>query len=159
MGLNIVGARIDLGANKHSLDSFQVLEENGGIIQDQVRLTEIQSRLFKGLHHVQTEPVSVSRHIPRRIKHFDVPTTVTFQQDDHNARTILRVNTRDRTGILSGIGQAFMAEHILLQNARIATIGAQVEDTFDITDMNNQPLTDQVRLDALRERIMQTLDN
>jgi len=159
MGLNVVGARIDLGVNKHSLDSFQVLEENGDIIQNQDRLAEIQSRLFNGLHHVKTEPVSVNRHIPRRIKHFDIPTTVTFAQDEHNARTILRVNTRDRTGILSGIGKAFMAEHILLQNARIATIGAQAEDTFDITDMDNQQLASQTQLDALRDRIMEVLDN
>ena len=159
MGLNVVGARINLTADKHSLDSFQVLEANGEIIEDQNRLNEIQSQLYNGLHHVKTEPVSVNRLIPRRIKHFDIPTTVKFKQDKYNARTTMRVNTRDRTGILSGIGQAFMAERILLQNARIATIGAQAEDIFDITDMDNQPLTSQVKLDALRERIMEALEN
>jgi len=159
MGLNVVGARINLTADNHSLDRFQVLEENGDIIHDPDRLNEIQRHLYNGLHHVSTEPISVNRHIPRRIKHFDIPTTVKFTQDEHNARTIMRVNTRDRTGILSGIGKAFMAEYILLQNARIATIGAQVEDIFDITDLDNQPLTREPQLDALRERILETLDD
>ncbi len=158
-GLNVVGARIVLTSRKHSLDSFQVLEENGGIIQGQDRMDAIQKHLYDGLHKVDNEPVNIARHIPRRIKHFDIPTTVTFTQDEHNERTIMTVNTRDRTGILSGIGQAFMAEHILLQNARIATIGAQAEDSFDITDMKNQPLTDQHQLDALRDTIMDKLDN
>ncbi|MBA1331570.1 hypothetical protein QQ73_10635, partial [Candidatus Endoriftia persephone str. Guaymas] len=66
-----------------------------------------------------------------------------FSQDLTHHRTTMRLVTLDRPGLLSEVGQAFLACGISLQHAKISTIGAQVEDIFFITDRDKQPLQEE----------------
>ena len=83
---------------------------------------------------------------------------VSFEQDETRMVTWLMLKTSDRPGLLSLVGQAFAANKLRLHNARIATAGAEAQDAFAITDLEDQPITDPERLSAISESLCGILD-
>jgi len=92
------------------------------------------------------------------LRHFPTPTQVFFSEDQANGRTVLELITADRPGLLSRVGQAFVECGIQLQNAKIATIGARVEDVFFITDRGKHPLGDEQKYVTVRESLIRHLE-
>lgn len=158
MRLNIVDARIMPSNDGYTLDTYIVLEENGAPIDDPRRIRDIQTRLERLIRDPEAATLTVQRHMQRQLKHFTIPPQVAFEDDSNNGRTIMEVVTSDRPGILSKIGQALMLCGVRLQNAKIATLGARVEDVFFITDKDNEPLTDPAQMECLRSRIIEMLE-
>jgi [protein-PII] uridylyltransferase len=70
----------------------------------------------------------------------------------------MEVAATDRPGLLSRIAKAITDSDIRLQNAKISTIGAQAEDVFFITDLQDQPIQDAAKRKEIRKRITQYLD-
>jgi len=158
MRLNIVDARIMPSTDGYTLDTYIVLEENGAPISDARRIEDIQENLTRLIQDPNAASLTVQRRVQRALKHFSILPQVTFRDDSNNGRTIMEVVASDRPGILSSIGQALMACGVRLQNAKIATLGARVEDIFFITDEDNQPVTDPEQLECLRTRISKMLE-
>ncbi|MFZ5722567.1 MAG: [protein-PII] uridylyltransferase [Pseudomonadota bacterium] len=153
MHLNILDAKIITSPQGFSLDTYIVLDENGEHIGDNgPRMLDIRRRLTEALRDPTAFPALVQRKMPRQYRHFKVPTEVAIS-NDRNGRTVIEVITLDRPGLLARIGRIFMEFRLLLQNARIATLGERVEDVFFVTGSDGQPLTDI----ELRERLQQTL--
>ncbi|MEJ1411402.1 MAG: [protein-PII] uridylyltransferase, partial [Candidatus Sedimenticola sp. (ex Thyasira tokunagai)] len=100
----------------------------------------------------------VNRRIPRQLKHFSIPTRIDFALDANNLRTIMKLETDDRPGLLSQVGYAFVDCKIRLINAKIATIGAKVEDTFFITDRENRPISEPSQLQCIEKSIHERID-
>jgi [protein-PII] uridylyltransferase len=157
IGLNVVDARIIGTDDRYTLDTYQVLEQNLNTLHDSRRLDEIRDALQQELTREDTDDIVVRRRLPRQYKHFDINTEISFSQDDHNHRTILEVTTADRPGLLSLIGQAFKQCGIRLHKAKIATIGARIEDIFYITNKDRQPL-DKEQFMKLEECLLEQLD-
>ena len=65
----------------------------------------------------------------------------------------------DRPGLLCQVGQAFMKCGVQVHNAKIATIGARVEDVFFVTDRDNRPLNNSAKYAALRKALIEQLDS
>jgi [protein-PII] uridylyltransferase len=84
---------------------------------------------------------------------------VEYEQDEQNHRTIMRLRTTDRPGILSQVGQVFMEHNIRLHNARIATFGERAEDAFFISTPDKQPITDARELESLKKDIIDSLSS
>jgi [protein-PII] uridylyltransferase len=101
----------------------------------------------------------ISRRAPRQLKHFPIPTEVTFSTDRQNRFTIAELVTADQPGLLARVGQALVKCGVRVQNAKIATIGARVEDIFFITDGDNTPLSDEAQCIRLRDAIIDSLEN
>jgi [protein-PII] uridylyltransferase len=93
------------------------------------------------------------------LRNFPLPTQVNFSQDKSNSRTIMEVRSIDRVGFLAKIGLAMDNHGVRLQGAKIATYGERVEDTFFITDRNNHMVTDQTKLESLRNNITELLEH
>jgi [protein-PII] uridylyltransferase len=110
-----------------------------------------------GMSQTEVDCFRVQRRIPRQHKSFDTPTRIFFSQDLTHHRTTMRLVTLDRPGLLSEVGQTFLACGISLQHAKISTIGAQVEDIFFITDRDKQPLQEEQQLECLRRSITERL--
>jgi len=158
LGLNIVDARIDTSHTEYTLNSYLVLEEDGGAVSDPGRIEEIRETLRQALCSPDETNLNVSRRIPRQLKHFSIPTRIDFVQDYGNQRTIMRLLADDRPGLLSQVGQAFTDCGIRLINAKISTIGAEAQDTFFITDRQNRPLTEQQQFECIETLIKRHLD-
>lgn len=157
LGLNIVSARIETATTGLTLNSFLVLEQDGGPVEETGRREEICDLLRASLINPESANLVVSRRIPRRLKHFSTPTRIDFVQDYGNQRTIMKLITDDRPGLLSEVGHAFAKCKIKLINAKIATIGAEAEDTFFITDRNNKPLGSREQFESLEKEIQERL--
>jgi [protein-PII] uridylyltransferase len=158
LGLTILDARLNTTADGYVLDSYVVTEGDGTPITQSLRFEEIAAALRKVLADPNASVIDVNRRMPQRLKHFSTPTLVYFNQDEARQRTILEVVTGDRPGLLSMIGQVFHSHGILLDAAKIGTIGERAEDVFIITDHKHAPITDEAVLNALRESLMTALD-
>ncbi|MDR5859037.1 [protein-PII] uridylyltransferase [Halomonas eurihalina] len=158
LGLSIHDARIATSSNNWTLNTFIVLDDHGHAIRDPARLEEIRHHLVEELDDPDDYPQIVTRHTPRQLKHFRVPTQVFIRQDPANERTLLELIAPDRPGLLARVGRIFMEQDIALSAAKIATLGERVEDVFFITDKAGAPLIDAERQRRLRERLIEVLD-
>ncbi|MCW8905724.1 MAG: [protein-PII] uridylyltransferase, partial [Sedimenticola sp.] len=158
LGLNIVSARIETLDNGLALNSFLVLEKDGSPVEEIGRREEICDLLREALTNPEPSNWEVSRRIPRQLKHFSTPTRIDFVQDHGNQRTIMKLVTDDRPGLLSQVGFAFASCNIKLISAKIATIGAEAEDTFFITGTDDRPLSHREQFEALEQAIQERVN-
>jgi [protein-PII] uridylyltransferase len=70
----------------------------------------------------------------------------------------MEVIASDRPGFLSRVSIALAGCDVRLHGAKIATYGSRVEDIFFITDRKDQPITDPIKLEELKNFIIETLD-
>jgi [protein-PII] uridylyltransferase len=158
LALNIMDARIITTDDDKALNLYLVLEEDGGTLSDPNRQHEIVTAMEQGICYPDGAEPRVSRRIPRQHKYFDTETQIRFYPDPANDRTLLRLVTMDRPGLLADVGQAFTACCIRLHNAKIATVGAAVEDIFFITNRDDQPITDPEQIECLYHNLLQRID-
>ncbi len=156
--LNIVDARIETADDSTTRNGYSVLEESGEIVTSEERIDEIIQRLEDGLRNPDKVNLDLQRRIPRQLKHFSVPTEITFSPDASNQRTRMKLVTWDRPGLLAQVGQAFADCKISLHNAKISTFGAEVTDTFFLTDFDGNPLEDASLRERLRHEITRRLE-
>jgi [protein-PII] uridylyltransferase len=157
MGLNVVDARLITSANGFSLETYVVLEDNGAVITDAVRIREIERGLWRVLQQVEDSPAAVTRRAPRQVRMFWTPTQVNFGVDTRNERTILELIAADRPGLLSEVGKVFRAERIAINGAKIMTVGERAEDVFYITREDGGLLKEE-SCQRVQEALMQALD-
>jgi [protein-PII] uridylyltransferase len=144
MGLNVVDARLITSANGFSLETYEVLEDNGAVIADAERVQEIERGLWRALKQVEDAPPAVTRRAPRQVRMFYTPTQVNFSVDNRNERTILELIAADRPGLLSEVGKVFRAERVAINGAKIMTVGERAEDVFYITGADGGLLPEDV---------------
>lgn len=159
LNLTIADAKIITSTSGYSLDTFIIMEENGTPIgDDPARMQQIVKKLRKTLSDPDKYPEIVHKRMPRALKHFRIPTEVVISNDLEHGRTVLELVARDRPGLLAEIGCVFLDNHVLLQNARIATLGERVEDVFYITDANGEMIKDPDLCETLKQSIKDLLD-
>ncbi len=157
--LNIQDAKIYHADTGYTLDTFYVLNDNFEPIgNDAQRYQQIHDALQRELALAGEYSDIVKRRTPRELKQFSIPTQTSISNDIVGGYTVLEVISPDRPGFLATIAQVFMEEGIIVQNARISTLGERVEDVFFITDLNGQPLSDAQACEALQDKIRQRLD-
>jgi [protein-PII] uridylyltransferase len=158
MRMSIMDARIMTTSDGMVLNTFYVLELEGNPVGDEQRLEEIRSALERELSTGRSRDIQVPRRLPRRHRYFPTATDISFSTDQRNQRTIMRLVTLDRPGLLAEVGAAFDLCGIRLHNAKIATVGAEVEDVFFITTEDLLPVTQSETLICIREEIRRRLD-
>jgi [protein-PII] uridylyltransferase len=156
-GLDILDARIITTQAGYTLDTFLVLDEAGDPITDEYRIQEISQAMIRMLCDPQQPPIEVARRVARHIKYFDVETRITFENESNSRNTLLELITVDHPGLLSKVGRAFIESDVLVENARITTLGAQAEDLFNITDLDHRPIVDPARQECIRQSILRHL--
>jgi [protein-PII] uridylyltransferase len=157
--LNITDARILETRDSYAINTYIVYDELGNPIMDPMELDIIKKRVHAAISQKDAPAASVDTRIPRALQQFKVTTFVEYEQDEQNHRTILRLRTTDRPGILSRVGQVFMEHNIRLHNARIATFGERAEDSFFISTPGKQPITDEQELESLKKDIIDSLSS
>jgi [protein-PII] uridylyltransferase len=157
MGLNVVDARLITSANGFSLESYEVLEDNGAVIADPARIREIERGLWRVLQQGEDSPPAVTRRAPRQVRMFWTPTQVNFSVDARNDRTILELIAADRPGLLSEVGRVFRAERVAINGAKIMTVGERAEDVFYITREDGGLLKEEV-CRRVHDSLTQALD-
>ncbi len=158
LDMNIADARIVTSQDGYTLDTFIILDQQGEAISDRDYLREITKTIKHYLGIESDKPPTINKRAAVQLKHFPIPNEVSFTHDKRNKRTIMKVITSDRPGVLARIGAALWQCQINLQNAKIATFGERVEDLFFITDNNGQPLWDEDDCRRLRQAVIEQLE-
>lgn len=158
LNLNIHDARVITSTSQFTLDTYIVLDADGGRIGDNpARIKQIREGLVEALRNPDEYPAIIQRRVPRQLKHFAFAPLVSIHNDAQRPVTVLEITAPDRPGLLARIGKIFLDFDLSLQNAKIATLGERVEDVFFITDAHNQPLADPELCARLQEAIVQQL--
>ena len=159
LDLSVHDARIYNANDGMSLDTFFVLDSNGKPIdEDGKRLKHIKQHLTEVLSGEPTSPQIVQRRTPRRVRSLSMPTETAMFVDNIKNVSVLEVASPDRPGLLARIGKIFVQFGVVLQAAKIQTLGERVEDVFFITDEHHQPIDDPKRCQAIQQAICRELD-
>lgn len=159
LNLNIQDARIYDTEGEHCLQTFMVLEEDGQRIgDDPARLQQIRDTLQRYVDTPELRQESSSLQTPRKLRHFTRNTQTSLSNDDNSPYSTLEVLCPDRPGLLARVANIFVEKDITLHNAKITTLGENVEDVFFITDHQNRPLQDPALIEELQQAIRSTLD-
>ncbi len=156
--LNILEARIQTTDQDLIFNSYFVLEDDGSHIEPGPRTEEIRQLLRSRLSDEDDMPEPRITRIPRQLRQFTTQTRISSSQDRDNCRTLLRIRATDRPGLLSRIGKVFAEHKIRIHNARISTLGALAEDSFCITDHNDEPIIDSLQLTLLKNELCDRLN-
>jgi [protein-PII] uridylyltransferase len=156
LGLNVLSARVQTTDAGVSLSTYLVLEDDGSEIDGDERGENIRLYIEENLNGSE-RPLGRPR-MPRHLKSFQTASQVAFQQDESRVLTLIELQTSDRPGLLSLIGQAFSENRLRLHSARIATAGAEARDVFAVTDRDNHPIVDSAHLDAIARSLKDRLD-
>jgi len=160
LNLNIHDARVITSTSQFTLDTYVVLDADGGSIGDNpARIKEIREGLVSALSHPDDYPTIIQRRVPRQLKHFAFAPQVIISNDAGRPVTVLELTSPDRPGLLARIGKIFLDFDLSLQNAKIATLGERVEDVFFVTDARNQPLSDPDLCARLQDAIIEQLSD
>lgn len=155
MDLDVLDARVITASRDFALDSYVLLDRHGTLLTDLERQAELVARL-KQAFASPTPPTVSQRRMPRQLKHFDVPTKVSFSFNPQSNQHMMILETLDQPALLARVGQVFLAHDIEVHFARITTLGERAEDMFFITDHEDKPLSD-ARLEQLKDALIDTL--
>lgn len=138
--------------NHFDLDTYVILDEQNRALVNESRINELKQALCKNLNLKNQLPSIIQRRISRIHAHFNFIPQINFHEDTKQRYTQLFFIASDRPGLLASISRIFLYLNIHVHHAKIATAGERVEDTFYISNQQNQPLTNQEQ-----EQLMQCL--
>ena len=134
--LNILDAKINSAKNGELLNTF-IVNESTHPRSDIINAIETQ---LQNLNEVEAYcPV----HTPRKMKLFETEPMIRFESNLQQDHTILEVHTHDRPGLVSALAQTFLQCNVQLINAKLTTLGDQVEDVFFICTAEQQHLQEE----------------
>lgn len=153
LDLSVHDARIYSDDDGSTLDTFYVLQSDGSSLDPhpdtfrEIRQT-IQHNLLK------SSAKTVTRHMPRTVRAFTIPTQIQFSTDELSGLTTLEISTADRPGLLARIGSVLSHHGVTVQGAKIQTLGERVEDIFFLSDDTGCSLEDQSLLTQLEGELL-----
>jgi len=158
LDLSIHDARIYHGKDGMSLDTYFILDSSGKAIEDPERLRYIGDFLGRSLGPDTSATGIVPRLTPRRVRSFHVDTETRMSTDKSRGVTVLELVSLDRPGLLARIGEVFVEHNVVLQAAKIQTLGERVQDVFFITDLQQRPIEDEELQARIQQAIRENLD-
>ena len=160
LSLNIQDASLYSSSSGYTLDTFYVLDDNFEPLGDEspTRFQKIENAIKEELSLVGEYSEIIQRRTPRQLKQFAIPTRTSISNDFVSGVTVLEVISPDRPGLLATIAHIFMDFNIVMQNAKISTLGERIEDVFFITDADGSPLSDAALCEKLQKEICRQLD-
>ena len=138
--LSVHDAKILSSRDDFSLSTFTVLEQDGEHIDPGKikRLKEAIEMALLAPEKVNSQPTRLAR-VKRQFK-FEPEITFLTTKRQH---TQIEVIAFDAPGILANIGEVFRYSGLMLDTAKITTIGERAEDLFIVSTADGNELTEQ----------------
>jgi len=136
VGANIKDARTFTTKDGWVTAAFWIQDYEGSPYEAR-RLPRLRGMIEKTLKGevIATEAIKSRDKIKKRERAFQVPTSITFDNEGSEIYTIIEVDTRDRPGLLFDLTKSLASSNIYIASAVVATYGEQVVDSFYVKDM------------------------
>lgn len=161
-GVNIVSTKAISRTDHITIDTFYIMEPEGGIISNtkahEIFKTHIEDALMHGKRltgEVERLEAKVKRETKklRGILSTPLPPKVEVYHELSLDRTIIEVQAEDRLGLLYGLSRHIYSRGFDITFARIATERGIAMDTFYIERINSRETTSSRNLMELREKL------
>jgi [protein-PII] uridylyltransferase len=154
--LNILRAQVYTSKNGVMIDTFQITGPDGTLCAyndawEAVR-TELRAALMSGSRPPEPGAYGGKRPVPGKIT-----PAVEFDNETSDAFTIIDIIARDMIGFLYRITRILYDLNLDIGSAKIVTEGARVKDSFYVTDLLHKKITDQDRLNKIRDALLQAM--
>ena len=147
-GFSILDARVHTTKNGYALDTFQVVSSTD--MEDHYReLTNmLENGLSKAIALAGPLPPPSRGRVSRRVKSFPIAPRVTLRPDEKAQLWLLNISASDRMGLLYSVARVLAKHQIVVQLAKVATLGERVEDTFLIHGAQLQQNRAQIEIET-----------
>ena len=152
MACNIVEAKIYTTQHGYALNNFIVLDQSGKSVSYSGLLKFIETELTEKIT-ASTIESPVQGRISRQVKHTPFTTQISINADTQCNYHILEIVAADRPGLLAKIAFIFLQLGIDLHNAKINTLGNRAEDSFLVSDKQQQALS-ATQINALHDALL-----
>ncbi|WP_457568719.1 [protein-PII] uridylyltransferase [Desulfurobacterium sp.] len=163
LNLNIKGAYINRAVTVDDVD-FMVYTVRVSTVSEELPEEDLIVRVKDFIKKVYREELVVEELLKNPFKkkgfrsNLPKPTTkVKFDNRTSEKYTIVEVSTWDRLGLLYAITRELVKAGTKLRRAIISTEGNKVIDSFYITDMKHNKITDKEKLKEIEERVLTVL--
>jgi len=127
---SVVDARIHTTHRAYALDTFEVVTSAGMEEHYQALTNMIEADLAQAIAQAGPLPAPSKGRVSRRVKSFPIAPRVTLRPDEKAQNWLLNISASDRLGLLYSIARVLAHHHIVVQLAKVTTLGERVEDTF-----------------------------
>ena len=154
--MNIVDARVHSIKSGLVLHLFVVLPITS--VDDEHNLMVQHTQAIRK-HLLQPSPAARTElaSLPRVLKQFPTQTLVTFSDPPGGLYTIMEITAQDRPGLLHQVANSLLNCKVLLNAAKVSTVGEKAEDVFYITDRDGLPISDPARRNEISDTIAANL--
>jgi [protein-PII] uridylyltransferase len=162
-GINILGSQSFTRDDGIALDTFFVTDAAGGTVvtrEEKERFEEIVLKAF-GLEPLNFAALIAKQKMARPIYQSHegerIPTRIHIDNESSETRTVVEVETEDRIGLLYTISQVFSELGVDIAVAKILTEKGAAIDTFYVTDVTHEKITEPEQLSALEQQLRRAI--
>lgn len=160
-GVNIVSTKAISRKDHITIDTFYVMEPDGGVISNKKAESIFRNHIEEALMHGKRLTAEVdnleaairAKKKPTGMLAAPIPPNVQVYHELSLKRTIIEVQASDRIGLLYRIARLIYAKRFDITFARIATERGVAMDTFYIENINTRQAINPQDLLELREKI------
>ena len=155
-GGNIIDARIHTTRDGMAVDNFLVQDPFGRPFDESGQLSRLKTAIEDALaNRDKLADRLVAKPLPRtRAEAFDIVPNALVDNKASNRFTVVEVNARDRPALLNQLANALFQSKVTIHSAHVATYGERAVDTFYITDLTGDRITQPARLRTLERRLL-----
>jgi [protein-PII] uridylyltransferase len=155
-GANILDARIHTTRDGLAVDNFTIANPLGEPFKEKAQLARIERTITDVLSgNIRLADRLAARPLARRrAEVFKVEPYVIFDNIASNRYTVVEIGAADRPALLYALTRALFDGKVTIHSAHIATWGERATDTFYITALTGDKITDPARLKLLEKRLL-----
>jgi [protein-PII] uridylyltransferase len=158
-GLNIFHAEILTRNDGIILDSFSVNDARTGLLptkDGRDRFESLLQKMLTGTHVDMPGSIAKTKTAPQTYKSLEgqrIPTSIHFDNELSETRTIIDIEAEDRIGLLYDISRALNDLELDISIAKILTEKGAASDAFYVTERDKTKVTHGDRLKHIEHRL------